>query len=224
MTPEQRVRFATAANTLVRELADLAEDEEEENGADAGATTEDEDDGPDLPDGEGRSLICIGGRGEIDDAAAAMVAQVLEIQGADAAVLGHRSFEPELFGSLALGDADTVVVAYLNAGSLAQARHAVRRLKRRKAALRVGLLVPMGADGDRRDQIGEDGSGADFVAATVAETVRRALARERAKPLKALPKRRPVRRRRPAAGDGDKKGSAGPARKKAASTRQAQQA
>lgn len=208
MTTEQRLRFATAARTLVRELEDLAEDEEEENGTDGEGKTasspdakadEDDDAGPDLPDGEGRALICIGGRGEIDDAAAAMAAQVLAIQGADASVTGHRIFEPEHFGSLALGEADTVVIAYLNAASLAQARHAVRRLKRRKAKLRVGLLVPMAHDADGRGAITEDGSGADFVTTTVVETVRRALARESAKPLKALPKRRPMRRKRPAA-------------------------
>lgn len=203
MTGEQRVRFASAARTLVQELSDLAEDEENEAGDEAengeaspdGGDNEDEA-GPELPDGEGRRLICIGGRGEIDDAAAAMAAQVLEIQGADAALISHQAFEPEHFGSLALGEADTVVIAYLNAASLAQARHAVRRLKRRKAKLRVGLLVPMADEADERGAITEDGSGADFVTATVAETVRRALAQESAKPLKALPKRRPVRRRR----------------------------
>lgn len=203
MTGEQRVRFASAARTLVQELSDLAEDEENgaedeaENGEASpdGGDNEDEA-GPELPDGEGRRLICIGGRGEIDDAAAAMAAQVLEIQGADATLISHQAFEPEHFGSLALGEADTVVIAYLNAASLAQARHAVRRLKRRKAKLRVGLLVPMGDEADERGAITEDGSGADFVAVTVAETVRRALAQESAKPLKALPKRRPVRRRR----------------------------
>ena len=238
MTHEQRVRFATAANTLVQELADLAEDEEEENGADdateksdarAAAEEDGEDAGPDLPDGEGRSLICIGGRGEIDDAAAAMVAQVLEIQGAAAAVAGHQAFEPRLFGNLALGEADTVVVAYLNAGSLAQARHAVRRLKRHRTKLRVGLLVPMEADGDRRGSITEDRTGADFVAPTIAEAVRRALARESARPLKALPKRRPVRRRRPAAAapvrqEAPKPAAAGRTARKQPSARQAQKA
>ena len=204
MTGEQRVRFATAAGTLVQELADLAEDEEEQNGENSeptkgeDANDGEEDTGPDLPDGEDHNLICLGGRGEIDDAAAAMVAQVLEIQGAEAAVASHQAFEPDQFGSLALGDADTVVVAYLNPASLAQARHAVRRLKRRKTRLRVGLLVPIGSDDDKRGTITEEASGADFVTATIAETVRRALAQEKAKPLKALPKRRQVRRRRPA--------------------------
>lgn len=201
MTAEQRLKFAAAANTLVQELADAAGEEEEENGEGNGRTetadAEVDDYGPDLPDGEGRTLICLGGRGEIDDAAGAMVAQVLEVQGAQASVASHRSLEPAHFGKLPLEGVDTVVITYLNATSLAQARHAVRRLKRRKAKLRVGLLVPMGTDGDSRRAISEDGTGADFVTTTIAETVQRALAEEKARPLKALPKRRPMRRRSP---------------------------
>src|SRR5690606_22028128 len=146
MTAEQRLQFAAAASTLVQELADAAGEEEEENGEGNGRTeaadAEVDDYGPDLPDGEGRTLICLGGRGEIDDAAGAMVAQVLEVQGAQASVASHRSLEPAHFGKLPLEGVDTVVITYLNATSLAQARHAVRRLKRRKAKLRVGLLVP----------------------------------------------------------------------------------
>jgi predicted PurR-regulated permease PerM len=237
MTDEQRVRFATAAHTLVRELADLAEDEEEENGTDDGDKgngaepdgKDDEDDtGPDLPDGDGRILVCMGGRGEIDDAAAAMMAQVLEIQGADATVAGHQAFEPEAFDHLALDEADTVVIAYLNVASLAPARHAVRRLKRRKARLRVGLLVPMEADEGRRGAITEDGTGADFVVFTIAAAVRRALSDASAKPLKALPKRRPVRRKRTAPQPAAKREAAKPApggnARKHAATRQAQKA
>lgn len=225
MTGEHRVRFAAAANTLVQELADLAEDEEEENGEGGeppkgeAADESEPDSGPDLPDGEGHSLICLGGRGEIDDAAAAMAAQVLEIQGADVSLVSHQSFEPENFGGLALDDADTVVIAYLNHSSLAQARHAVRRLKRRKARLRVGLLVPMGTEDDKRGTITDEATGADFVTTTIAETVRRALAQESATPLKALPKRRPVRRKSTA-----RQPAAEAAPKKPAQRRQAQKA
>lgn len=199
MTGEQRVRFAAAARTLVDELAELAEEEDEEDTDAAeqnGNEQQEEADAPaELPDGEGRSLVCIGGRGEIDDAAAAMAAQVLEIQGASVSVAAHQALEPSHFGGLALEGVDTVVLAYLNSSSLAQARHAVRRLKRRSPKLRVGLLVPIEPDGDRRVGITEDNTGADFVTTTIAETVRRALADEPARALKALPKRRPVRRR-----------------------------
>jgi hypothetical protein len=92
-----------------------------------------------LPDGEGRSLICIGGRGEIDDAAAVMLAQVMEIQGATIARAAHTALGLIQLRRLDLDQADTVILTYLNAASSAQARHAVRRLKRLNANCASGF-------------------------------------------------------------------------------------
>ncbi len=200
MSDEQRIRFASAARTMVQELSETADEEEEENGDDSRAT-KDEDGVQEesLPDGEGRSLLCIGGRGEIDDAAATMIVQVLEVQGATAFAASHEMMEPDRFKELALNDLDTVILTYLNAASLAQARHAVRRLKRRDAKLRVGLLAPMAADHDdgRATAMTAEKTNADFVAASIAEAVRIAFADDDAKPLKRSPKRRPQRRPAP---------------------------
>ncbi|MDR7033391.1 AI-2E family transporter [Mesorhizobium sp. BE184] len=199
MTDEQRIRFASAAQTLVQELSETADEEEEENGdnGDDAKAEKDEDDTPDetLPDGEGRTLLCIGGRGEIDDAAAEMVVQVLEVQGATAAAASYEAIEPDRFKDIAVKDVDTVILIYLNAASLAQARHTVRRLKRRDSKLRVGLLVPMATDDDSHaSAITEEKTNADFVVSSIAEAVRIAFADNAAKPLKNLPKRRPQRR------------------------------
>lgn len=201
MSDEQRIRFASAAQTLVHELNEMAGEEEEENGEQAAASKEKNDDEPPdegLPDGEGHTLLCIGGRGEIDDAAAAMVVQVLEVQGAMASAASHEMMEPDGFKELAVDDFDTVILTYLNAASFAQARHAVRRLKRRDPRLRVGLLVPMAADDDSHaTAITEERTNADFVVSSIAEAVRIAFADNAAKPLKNLPKRRPQRRAAP---------------------------
>lgn len=199
MTDEQRIRFASAARTLVQELSETAGEEEEENGdnGDDAKAEKDEDETPDetLPDGEGRTLLCIGGRGEIDDAAAEMVVQVLEVQGATASAASYEAIEPERFRELALKEVDTVILTYLNAASLAQARHTVRRLKRRESKLRVGLLVPMATDDDgRMTAMTAEKTNADFVASSIAEAVRMAFADNAVKPLKNLPKRRPPRR------------------------------
>ena len=136
----------------------------------------------------------MGGRGEIDDAAAAMMAQVMEVQGAEVSVVSHEMLLPERFGELALEGVDTIVLAYLNTSSLAQARHAVRRLKRWKSSnLRVGLLVP---DGDQAvAAMTPENTNADFVVTTIAAAVREALTEQKPIPLKAIPKRRPVRRK-----------------------------
>lgn len=194
MTEEQRLRFAAAAQTLIQELDATAEEEEEEVEE---ATDEPKDEaveGPGLPNGEGHKLVCMGGRGEIDDAAAAMMAQVMEVQGAEVSVVSHEMLLPERFGELSLEGVDTIVLAYLNTSSLAQARHAVRRLKRWKSSnLRVGLLVP---DGDQAiAAMTPENTNADFVVTTIAAAVREALTEQKPIPLKAIPKRRPVRRK-----------------------------
>lgn len=195
MTDEQLIRFATAAQTLVHEMSDLANEEEgevdsSERAGDASQAA------AALPDGEGRSVLFIGGRGEIDDAAAAMAAQVAEVHGARAAVASHRAMKPENFRDLGLQDIDSVVLVYLNAASVAQARYAVRRLKRKGGeTLRVGLLVPDAAhEAASATSISAAKTNADFVAGTIADTTRAALAEVQATPLP-KPRRRTVRRK-----------------------------
>jgi predicted PurR-regulated permease PerM len=194
MTEEQRLRFAAAAQTLIQELDATAEEEEEEVEEATDDPKDEAAEGPGLPNGEGHKLVCMGGRGEIDDAAAAMMAQVMEVQGAEVSVVSHEMLLPERFGELALEGVDTIVLAYLNTSSLAQARHAVRRLKRWKSSnLRVGLLVP---DGDQAiAAMTPENTNADFVVTTIAAAVREALTEQKPIPLKAIPKRRPVRRK-----------------------------
>lgn len=193
MTESNRKQFAEAALTMIGELDDIADEEEaEENGEDG--ADHPGDDTPDLPDGEGRTLLCIGGRGEIDDALAAMAAQVMAVQGAAAGRLDHSALEPRALGAIELDEVDTVVLAYLNASSAAYARQAVRRLKRRKAKLRVGLLVPTLEDGD--SAFAEGKTNADFVVATIAQAVVRGFAEEKPVPLKRVGAR--LSRRRPA--------------------------
>lgn len=192
MNDEQRVRFAGAAQSMVRDLDDLAEQEEAEN---EGEEAEDEaEEADELPDGAGRTLLCVGGRGEIDDAAAAMAVQVLEIQGATAFAASHALIGSDRLNELSLDEVDTVVIAYLNDTSVVPARHAVRRLKRRKAKLRVGLLVPL-QRADDSTSITADKTNADFVATTIAGAVTAGLAKEKPVPLKLQTRRRPVRRK-----------------------------
>lgn len=196
MADQQRVQFAAAVHALVADLEEIADEEEEENDQDDGKSDgEDEEqrDTPDLPDGEGRSVLCVGGRGEIDDGAAAMVAQVLGVQGAQAAVVGHGGLELGQMAKLPLDGVDTVLLAYLNSGSVAHVRHAVRRLKRRRAGLFVGLFIPT-FDGEAKALA--DTTNADFVATTVTEAVTQGLAERQAGPVK--PKRKLMPRRRPA--------------------------
>jgi predicted PurR-regulated permease PerM len=206
MSDEQRRKLAASAQALVSNLEEVAQEEEDEEEDGSSAKEEpdllgedaEEAETPDLPDGEGKALLCLGGRGEIDDAVAAMLAQVLEVQGAAATSASHVALEPGNVGLLDLKNADTAVVAFLNSRSAAHARYAVRRLKRAKRGLRVGILLPRLED-DESKPLTAEAVNADFVAASIAEAVISGLSDKKAVPLKATASRLSRKRTRPKA-------------------------
>ncbi|AZO58470.1 MAG: AI-2E family transporter [Mesorhizobium sp.] len=152
----------------------------------------------DLPDGVGFSVLCAGGRGELDDAAAAMLAQVLEVQGAEVSRASFIDLEPAGIRRLDLSGVDTVVIGFLNRDSTKHARFMVRRLKRLKPRLRVGIVSWSEIGNSDAKAAAELAAGlnADFVAHGMVSAVTGALSSEPPVMLKLAPQRRP--RRRPA--------------------------
>ncbi|TIP99502.1 MAG: AI-2E family transporter [Mesorhizobium sp.] len=208
MGDEQRRQVAASAQTLVANLEDSAREEAEEDDPaatepapadeDKQAQAEGEDD-TELPDGTDMSVLCAGGRGELDDAAAAMLAQVLEVQGATVSKASFADMDPTGIRRLELDAVDTVVVGFLNLDSVKHARFLVRRLKRAKAALRVGIVF-WSEDGDDKEtevELAND-INADFVAFGMVEAVLGALSSDPPVALKVAAKRRMRRRPRPA--------------------------
>ncbi|TPM99931.1 AI-2E family transporter [Mesorhizobium sp. B2-1-3A] len=192
----QRRQVAASALTLVANLEDEAKEEageEDEQAEEAGEPGDAADeDAADLPDGTGLSVLCAGGRGELDDAAAAMLAQVLEVQGAAASKAGFADMEPASIRRLELEAIDTVVVGFLNRDSVKHARFLVRRLKRAKAALRVGVVFwseTGNGDKEATARLAQD-IGADFVAHGMVGAVTGALSKEPPIALKLVAKRR----------------------------------
>jgi predicted PurR-regulated permease PerM len=197
MSDAQVELVATSTQTLIGNLAEIAEAEEtgeetaEERPYSETATGED-----DLPDGRGRSILCIGGRGALDDAAASMLSQVLMVQGVEVRNAEHSAFSGRSLGALPTDGVDTVLVTFLNENSRSHARQIVRRLKRLKPPLRVGLLMPT-AGGQLGKAVTAEEISADFVSATLDNAVRSALAETRPVEMK-LPTKRlaPQRPRR----------------------------
>lgn len=200
----QRRHVAASVLTLVANLDDSAqeeasEEEEEphvvaEAGVDGDVSGEDE---TELPDGTGMSVLCAGGRGELDDATAAMLAQVLEVQGATVSKAGFADMEPANIRHLELETVDTVVVGFLNRDSVKHARFLVRRLKRAKAALRVGIVFwseTAAEDKETAAKLAQD-MNADFVAHGMVDAVVGALSNEPPVALKLIAKRRMRRQR-----------------------------
>jgi hypothetical protein len=127
-----------------------------------------EDGGDDavLPDGTGTSVLCAGGRGELDDAAAAMLGQVLEVQGATVSKASYSDIETAGIRHLKLDSFDTLVVGFLNANSVNHARYLVRRCKRARPALRVGIVFWFEAGASSKEAAAKlaNDINADFVA------------------------------------------------------------
>ncbi|RWN27774.1 MAG: AI-2E family transporter [Mesorhizobium sp.] len=199
----QRRQVAASALMLVANLDDSAQEEagEEEEPHVAAEASDDGDpsgeDETELPDGTDMSVLCAGGRGELDDAAAAMLAQVLEVQGATVSKAGFADMEPASIRRLELETVDTVVVGFLNRDSVKHARFLVRRLKRAKAALRVGIVFWSEAAAEDNETAGKLARdlNADFVAHGMVDAVLGALSNEPPVALKLVAKRRMRRQR-----------------------------
>jgi predicted PurR-regulated permease PerM len=137
LTVEQEARLAKVVLTVVENLAPVADEERD------APPEEGEADAP----GKGVRVVCVGGRWPVDDASAAMLAQSLGVEGAEARWHAHESLAPSRLASLSLDTADCLILCFLDpAPSRASLLH-VRRLKRAAPHLRVGVMVWQMPDG-----------------------------------------------------------------------------
>ena len=200
MDDERRQRVAEGAMTLVDNLEEYAEEEAAEEDDEDGEEAEDEGEGDaaELPDGAGKTVLCVGGRGELDEASAAMLAQVLTAHGATARLVETRAIGAGNIGRFDFKDVHSVVIGYLNADSVAHARYMVRRIKRARKTLRVGVAFWLPAEDHFSDAKLMASINCDFVARTMTQAVAGALSDEAAVAIKPTPRRIP-KRRKPAA-------------------------
>lgn len=191
LTEERRRRVAECAADLVDNLEEYAVVAAVEDAPpEATAETADPVDGvpPAPPRGDGKAVLCAGGRGELDDAAALMLGQVLVGEGATVRAVGHRALESARLGGLDLDGVDCVVIGFLNASSETHARYMVRRLKRARRSLRVGVVLWTSAGTAIEAAKLSAVIGCDFVASSMADAVDGALSDEPAIPSHASPR------------------------------------
>ncbi len=169
----QLEQVARSARLLVANLEQIAadeEDSEEEVSVDADAEAEGAP-SLELPSGEGRTVLCFGGHGVLDDITAAMLAQTLTVQGAEAAAIGHAHLQPSRLKADELAGATALALCFLDAEAALRARYTLRRLKRLQPRARVGLvLFRKGAvDGPAREALAA--MDADFHVFSLADAV-----------------------------------------------------
>jgi predicted PurR-regulated permease PerM len=203
LTDERRRRVAECAADLVDNLADYAVVETVEDvSPEATSETADAAAGAAaptaLPRGEGKVVLCAGGRGELDDAAALMLGQVLAAEGTTVHTVGHRGLDTARLAGLDLDGVDCVVIGFLNASSVAHARYVVRRLKRARRSLRVGVVLWTRAGNAIEEAKLGAAIGCDFVAHSMADAVDGALSDEPATPAHPWPRGQSPAAARPA--------------------------
>jgi hypothetical protein len=139
LTDERRALIAAEAMTLVDNLSEHE---------DARPEVEEPDDAPEpapalngpMPDWQERPVLCAGGRGNLDDVAAAILAQLLERDGVGARAVSFQAIASGSYASLDLNGVRLVCLSYMNPDSIAHARYAARRLRRRtEAPILVGF-------------------------------------------------------------------------------------
>jgi predicted PurR-regulated permease PerM len=123
---------ASTATCVVEEVADHVR--ESGPGPDEGAQAGDIRSEP----GERQaSVLCVAGRTELDQAAAAMLAQVLEERGIGAKVLPPIAVTQGALGQLDVTSAEVVCLSYLHPQPQVFARYICRRLRRRAPYLKL---------------------------------------------------------------------------------------
>jgi predicted PurR-regulated permease PerM len=161
-----RVRIKGAVDGLIDDLSDHA-DATPPSGKEPAARGPDE-----LASGWRKvPVMCIAGRGSLDEAAAAMLAQLLLVQGIAASVVSSNVVSA---GNLFRLDGDGVQVAclsYLDAGGYSNARFLVRRLRRKLP--RATILVGFWSLDDTAVEAARLATGADGVVTTLRQALSR---------------------------------------------------
>ena len=125
----RRVRIKEAVDWVIDDLSDHADAPAQtfEEGATGPAAPP-----PVLaPDWRGTTVLCIAGRGSLDQAAAAMLAQLLARRGIGARVVPSAAVSVANLPRLDVAGVQIAYLSYLEPGSFANARYLVRRLRRR---------------------------------------------------------------------------------------------
>jgi predicted PurR-regulated permease PerM len=160
----QRVQIKEAVEGVIDDLADHADPAPEAAKGEAA---------PDVPavESQGKPVLCIAGRGSLDEAAAAMLAQLLDRRGIGGRVVASAEVSAGNLFRLDVTGAQIAVLSYLEAGGFTNARYLVRRLRRKlpRAKVIVGFWTLTEEDLQRRDVLRE--TAADSVVTSLQQAV-----------------------------------------------------
>jgi hypothetical protein len=101
------------------------------------------------------AVLCVAGRGSLDEAAAAMLAQLLEKHGIGARVVPSEAVSVANLVRLEVTGVQVACLSYLEPGNFTNARYLVRRLRRRlpQAKIVTGFWTLAAQDAEERDAL-----------------------------------------------------------------------
>ena len=187
--PEQQLeRVKRTVRGLVQELDthdDSTPDPAKSSGADkgiAGSTTEEPAVAGDAPPAalgsvpaawqQSGAVVCLAGKGPLDEAASAMLAQLLRKHGMGAQVTAHDAASRDAIGMLGVDGVAMVCVSYLDiAGSPSHLRYLMQRLRRRLPGVPVLVGLWPAEDAVLREDRVRAVIGADYYATSLREAV-----------------------------------------------------
>jgi predicted PurR-regulated permease PerM len=124
----------------------------------------------------GTPVLCVAGRGSLDEAAAAMLSQLLEKHGIGARVVPAEAVSVANLPQLDVAGVQMAYLSYLEPGSLTNARYLVRRLRRRlpRAKIVGGFWTLTVQEAEERDALAA--TRADLVATSLQQAVTQVVA------------------------------------------------
>jgi hypothetical protein len=123
------------------------------------------------PSWQGTPVLCVAGRGSLDEASAAMLAQLLQKHGIGARVVPSAAVSPPNLFALDATGVQMAYLCYLEPGSFANPHYLVRRLRRKlsKAMIVGGFWTLKADEADQRYAL--DKAGADLVATFLQQAI-----------------------------------------------------
>jgi predicted PurR-regulated permease PerM len=111
------------------------------------------------PNWRGKPVLCVAGRGSLDEASAAMLAQLLEMHGIGARVVPREEVSARHLDQLDVTGVQLACLCYLEPGTFANARYLVRRLRRRlpKAKIMAGFWTLTAEQAEERGALAATG-------------------------------------------------------------------
>jgi hypothetical protein len=168
---DHRVRIKEAVDGLIDNLADHDPGSVQKEGDSGGAVMPVFTPEELAPPWRGTAVLCVAGRGSLDEASAAMLAQLLQKHGIGARVVPSEAVSvPNLF-RLDVTDVQMAILCYLEPGSFSNPCYLVRRLRRKlpKATIVAGFWTLKKNEIEERNAVTL--TGADLVAVSLRQAV-----------------------------------------------------